>query len=270
MIRFLLLAVFVSGFAILRAQTISNPGFEDWSTTGFQDPVGWVSTNSFCALNQVPFNVTKSTDAHSGTAAVKCETISCNGINLHGLVSYHTTTTVTPDSISAWVKYTPAGNDLFRMTAEAFHDGEYIGIGVYTGGATNGEYIQIAVRIDYFSAEDADSIIISFISSEAAPQAGSVLLADDVSGVPPPVTVGLNELDQEAPFSLYPNPASESLNIEVAKDATIEIYNALGMLVQTIKADSDKPFVLSTSDYCSGVYLAKSGTGVTQRFVVKH
>ena len=270
MIKHLLTTGFLTLSLFAAAQTVTNPGFENWSDSGlgYDDPDDWTTSN-ILSLFGAPVNVTESSDAHGGSSAASLETADFMGEMLPGILAQQIETTATPDSLIFWAKYTPTGSDEFTASITLTNNTVPVGAGTYSGVASANGYVRIAVGVEYVSTDAPDTLSISFLSSGDNGEIGSVLLVDDVSLVTNPTT-GVGEIKQQAPMSLYPNPARESLNIEVAKDATIEIYNALGMLVETIKADSDKPFVLSTSDYRSGVYLAKSSTGVTQRFVVKH
>ena len=282
MFKHLLTTGFLTVSLFAAAQTIPNAGYEDWADSGlgYEDPEGWVTLNIFSLLGG-EVSVTESSDAHSGSSAAAITTTMFDAdedgtpepfpgiLALGSLESVGMPTTNRPDSLIVWAKYTPSGADEFTVTIDLSNNGMPVGGGTFTGVTAGSGYVRLAIGIDYASSDTPDTLNIGFTSSASDPQIGSELLVDDVSLVTNPTT-SVAEIKQQAPLSLYPNPARESLNIQVGKDATIEIYNALGMLVETIKADSDKPYVLSTADYRSGVYLAKSSNGVTQRFVVKH
>ena len=53
--------------------------------------------------------------------------------------------------------------------------------------------------------------------------------------------------------SLYPNPAKETMLIEGAKVAEVQVYNALGQLVKTIQGSNEIP----VTDLPEGVYLLR-------------
>lgn len=58
---------------------------------------------------------------------------------------------------------------------------------------------------------------------------------------------------------LYPNPASNVLNIEIAEKGIydIEIYNTLGVLVTAISTDGNQILKVSITDFAKGVYFVK-------------
>ena len=114
-----------------------------------------------------------------------------------------------------------------------------------------------------------DSVSIMIVASAETPSPGTALWIDDLSFftnaelavVPKPA---------EAPIQLYPNPARDVVNVVLAKDASIRIFNALGMEVETLRGNASKTVSISTSKYDNGVYLLKTDTGIVHRFVVKH
>ena len=64
---------------------------------------------------------------------------------------------------------------------------------------------------------------------------------------------------------VYPNPAKESFSIEgLESNATIEIYNSLGVRVKTVNAIADEE--INISDLATGVYMICCGKQ-TMRFV---
>ena len=66
-------------------------------------------------------------------------------------------------------------------------------------------------------------------------------------------------------LSVYPNPAGESFRIEgLESNATIEIYNSLGMMVKTVNVAADEE--INVSDLPEGIYMIRCGKQ-TLRFV---
>ena len=53
--------------------------------------------------------------------------------------------------------------------------------------------------------------------------------------------------------SLYPNPASETVRIEGVRPAEVQVYNALGQLVKTVRGTNEVPVM----DLLQGVYLLR-------------
>src|ERR1700739_4604659 len=58
------------------SQTIQNGGFENWTTTSYENPQFWMSANSENTNNGAanPITVVKTTDAYHGSYAVKLTT----------------------------------------------------------------------------------------------------------------------------------------------------------------------------------------------------
>lgn len=64
--------------------------------------------------------------------------------------------------------------------------------------------------------------------------------------------------NSESLFQIYPNPATETLNIEMsidAKIAKIKIYNALGQIVKSNSNINSRSISIETADLTSGLYL---------------
>jgi hypothetical protein len=75
--------------------------------------------------------------------------------------------------------------------------------------------------------------------------------------------LAVNENQIKGSFSIFPNPASDYINIEAELIGNeIEIYNQMGLKLTSFKAES----MINISDYPSGVYTIRSGKKV-QRFV---
>ena len=68
-----IMAILASGFAF--GQTIPNGGFENWTTTQYEEPTGFQTSNSKNNGPQNPGNVIKTTDAHHGTYAIQLNTV---------------------------------------------------------------------------------------------------------------------------------------------------------------------------------------------------
>ena len=75
---------------------------------------------------------------------------------------------------------------------------------------------------------------------------------------------GVNETDENA-LNVYPNPTRENLRIEgLEANATVEIYNSLGMMVKSVIASADEE--INVSDLPQGIYMLRCGRQ-TIRFV---
>ena len=79
--------------------------------------------------------------------------------------------------------------------------------------------------------------------------------------------VGVEE-SQTSIFSLFPNPANESVTIKGESLGTVRIYNALGQKVDEFETNGNE-LRINTTGYENGVYVVKAGNN-TLRFVVRH
>lgn len=69
-------------------------------------------------------------------------------------------------------------------------------------------------------------------------------------------------------WSLYPNPANESLTLKGTNLGTVKVYNAIGQQMESIVATGDE-LNINTAGYANGVYFIKVNES-TLRFVISH
>ena len=79
--------------------------------------------------------------------------------------------------------------------------------------------------------------------------------------------VGVEE-SQTSIFSLFPNPANESVTLKGENLGTVRVYNALGQKVDEFEANGNE-LRINTAGYSNGVYVVKTNEKAL-RFVVKH
>ncbi len=84
-------------------------------------------------------------------------------------------------------------------------------------------------------------------------------------------TVGINELDNESMFRLYPNPVKNELTVEVSSMMkTIKVYNLVGQIVFNAEVKS-KTYKVNTSNFTNGAYFIEVETEkgfIRKKFVV--
>jgi hypothetical protein len=71
-----------------------------------------------------------------------------------------------------------------------------------------------------------------------------------------------------ASFSLFPNPANESVTIKGDHLGLVSVFNILGQKVEEFEV-ADNELRIITTDYENGVYVVKTDNRV-MKFVVKH
>ena len=84
-----------------------------------------------------------------------------------------------------------------------------------------------------------------------------------------PIPCSVKEVPQEAIKTLvYPNPAKEKVTIDGIEVAEVQVYNALGQLVKTVRNSNE----ISVSDLPEGIYLLRitnsKGVSQTERITV--
>lgn len=293
MIKQLLLIGTVAISSLATAQSLTNGGFESWTTVGtYEEPNGWATFNIVSGFSGMPVPTTKLTDAHSGMYAARIETIAAdfdgNGITdtLPGIIyngtldlassdpAIGTPFTARPDSPIGWYKYAPVNVDMFMVQVMLSKwngtSREDIAMGTLSGSSAVTDFMRMSIPLEYGSATTPDSMAVMVVASSGdQPVPGTVIWVDDLSFVMNS-TASAAPQPSEVPIRLYPNPARDVLNVVLADDATIHVYNALGKEVDILKGNASKTVTIVTSAYDNGVYLLKTDAGIVQRFVVKH
>ncbi len=94
-----------------------------------------------------------------------------------------------------------------------------------------------------------------------------------VDNITASTTLSRQDLKVENSFSIYPNPSSRNLNLNISnleKNAQVTIYNILGAKVYSNTLNNSK-FSINTSQWQKGVYLVRvsSDNGTTTKRFVK-
>jgi len=234
--RILFSFLFASIFVASIFAQVPNGDFEQWS--GGQ-PDGW-STNNFVAGT-----ITQTTDAHSGSSAVKGANVLFNtivvppllvsgDIGLHGFgISQRYT------NLTGYYKLTSVGNDLFDVVISMLKNGQVIGAGAEEFNAAS-TYTAFSVPINYATSDVPDSCWISFtIANNDTAHVGSVFYIDDLAMNNNATAVKDNihpltfKLQQNYPNPFNPTSAID-FEIPVRENVTLTIYNTLGEKIRTL------------------------------------
>jgi hypothetical protein len=258
------------------AQTIPNPGFENWETVGtYENPVSWSTPNPFTSLAGV-VTVTKSEDAHSGSYSAQLETMTVLGPNVSpGLVTLGNfavdflTGAPTfsggiemPDMVknfSGWYKYSGVDSDSAYIFMMSFRhpEGEEIdtvGVGMtYLKDAA--DWTSFSIDMYQISENPADSFNVIIMSSpSAALHVGSMLQVDDLAIET--VTGIINFTKQTTEVKVYPNPVSDFVKFEVEnaeKNLEVSIFDNNGRCVEKLTFSGNSTEV-NLSSYPAGMY----------------
>lgn len=177
----------------------------------------------------------------------------------------------TPASVKMWVKYAPVDGDSLMVIAFSKLNGQPVSFAMGTFGNTMSEYTQISVPFDDpFSS--CDSVCVIIVSGGLSTNVNTTLIVDDVTldfTVEPESVQDVN-IPQ---VSVYPNPASNMLNIETEGVGAFDfqLFDLTGRLVAEQK-DAVGKASMEVSELTQGVYMLKviqNGKSAIQKVVVK-
>lgn len=256
---FLVAALTVVSFFKANAQGI-NGGFEQWDSVDngmFTNhvPTGWFEfMNSICESESLPWSVTQSTDAHSGSYAIQLKNIATslnqtamlmtNSSSQDGGMNNKIPVTSRYTRLEGYYKYSTLQPDTFSIMVLMTKGEDFIAVAEFKRAANTSNYTKFSIPIVYTSPAsiipDSAVIMITAGSNENFRE-GSTLLLDDITFA---LNTGLNDNKDafKAEVSVYPNPASDYVNIAV-KEAThgkvkVELVNIIG---QTLKVEETTP-----------------------------
>jgi hypothetical protein len=252
---------------------IPNGGFESWSGG---NPEGWWTSNITTP------NITQSSDAHSGSSAVRGEVIMTTGgkiipILISGLIGGHGfPISERYASLTGYYKLSVITTENLSVLAVPYKNGQAIGAGgsqFFVASA----YTMFAVPIYYSSGETPDSCQISItIGNNSEPvNVGAYFIVDDL--VLQTVS-DLSVLVQSNPADFvleqnYPNPFNPStttqLSIPERSFVTLEIFNALGEKMTTLVSKElnagNHKYDWSPETQPGGIYFYKLSTNNFQQ-----
>lgn len=263
----LLLLLCVVMPSILKAQVI-NSGFELW--TG-ENPDNWETSN----FTLIALPITKSTESHSGTFAVKGEVtadLSGGEIFIPLLTSIPVSSPLPKYSaMELYYQFNPLGGDVLTITVLMYNDITLVGGGAVVIYDKTSGYTRLSIPIDYFlEGEPNYCMIVIGAGNEDEEIAGTVgtwFLVDDVSFGG---TTGIDDKnDNKLPegFSLeqnYPNPFNPSTTIEfslpLAAEVSLKVYNMLGQEVaslidQKVMSDGHHRIQWDADNLSNGTYI---------------
>jgi hypothetical protein len=238
------LLIFINVLMVIIITTIAfgqipNSGFEQWSSG---NPVGWATPNAPGFF--IP--ITQSTDAHSGSFAVKGEVLNFLGLPVSpNLVSGDSLGgfpfNQRPAVFQGFYKYSPVGGDIFFATVILSSGGMGIAIGEALISNSVSNYSQFTVNLEYYNNDMPDTCYIQFFIADTASgeaHVGSAYWLDDLSFSG---TVGIADRPSSALPDRYvlqqnfPNPFNPSttisFNLPEVSEVSLIIYNSLGQEV---------------------------------------
>lgn len=243
--------IFVS-FIIFTCSTkaqIPNNSFENWAN-GMPD--GWFANN----IAPLYVTVTQSTDAHTGSYAVKGEVINFNGVGMPPIVQSGVggggfALNQRPKSITGYYKFTSVNGDRFGVNVALFKTDQLVAQAASATVPAANSYSQFSVDFVYFNNEIPDNCIIQILIASPEngdnPSVGSSYFLDDFEFAgETPVSVEI-ENKSDIKFNLaqnYPNPFNPSTIISYSIPSesfvTLKLYDIMGKEIATL-VNEEKP-----------------------------
>lgn len=295
--KFTLLAILVVAFFSGQAQTIPNAGFETWTSP--LAPDGWATYSSAYGVN-IGLVAQDTVDKAVGTSSIRIYNDSVAGQGSLGVVpgvaSLGSGTAgaqgpifkgvpfpYRPDTLFFAYKYTSTGADTAGVSLSMTKNGASVFAGGYTsigfGLDKISQWALIYAPITSVYANSTitpDSLIIQFRSSVIDNSIkGSTLHVDQVFFSASSPATGINDISSKIEVSIFPNPATDQLNITA--DLNLEGHQVVitdmnGKLVR-IRPLTNGVNSIELSDVASGNYIYriadKTGRFIKQdRFTV--
>lgn len=271
----------------VNAQTVVFSDMETWRSpsVGFPSTIldavdGWRCPDSlahaFSFIVGTPSRqLYKSTDKHGGNFAARIVTqnqgstlgdlagvltnavINLDIVNQDFTLSGGTTLYGRVNFVNVWLKYNPSGGDSATVVVSS----------IIKGGKSNGEdsvvgsglhyiitsqpYTLVSVPIDYGSnTASPNALQIVFTSSGRQATVGSELFIDDVSYSIFPA--GVENVNNNTKFTVSPNPASTTLQLQSEDKVRFIMYSITGQ--QVLSADVNGTTSVDVSSLAAGTY----------------
>lgn len=259
------------------ATDIPNYSFENWDAVSTEEPNDWYTFNDQM-IGAGVLNVTKTTDANSGTYAAEISTV-YNAVWDEVIPGYLNIGEIdfenggspftgipydaSPTHFEYSYKYSGANGDLTGgILIEMYNGGANIGGGM-VNATDQANYFTGSLELVYTGTPD--SIIVTSFSGDSL---GSVLKVDDFafSGG----DVGIDEF-KEMSLDLYPNPTSEFVMVKADGVYAIQIMDVMGKIV--FKSNQNNGVTnIPTNQLNKGAYfvtISSGGSQKTQKLIIK-
>ena len=241
----------------LFAQSVPNSSFENWSEqTYYEEPDQFNTSNPLSYSTTTTANVTKTTDAHSGSFAARVETISTGdgvlpGALFIGQIGEETISggipfAERPDSVKGFAKYNVANLDTANVAVLFKKFGAPIGLCFiqFTGTQNNWEEFSAPVTwiVPVISPDSLATVVVS-----------STIFADPVPGS----TISVDDIHFIGASTPYPNGGFENWN-EFSGEKADDWTSSNVFTLSTSGASFTK-----TDDSFEGTFAAKLETKLT-------
>ena len=250
---------------------LPNSDMELWSLVNRNHADSWYSQDD---NNYHPGDSTfvcRTTDAYSGNYALLLRNNTTNS----NYAYLHTDQTNGPpipafavpfrySSLKGYYKYFADANDTLNIFISMYYQGVPIGWGNMQTNSSLSNYTLFNIPINYnsFNTPDSASISVSIQKNHGTGIPGaSWAIIDDFSF--DGITLSINENNQlPLGCKLFPNPASDILNIELSSlaDSEVEVFDIIGQLQIKESFENNQKIALNISILSPQLYIIKIKT----------
>lgn len=255
---------------------LSCPVYSQFTTEGFENwengaPVNWFTSN----LLNIYVPVTQSTDAHSGSFALRGETVPAQGspgypplvsagINARGFqINFR------PAALNGWYKFHSDSGDAFTVSVALIKNGHAIGSGGYYNQENSDIYRQFSAELFYNTIETPDTIQIVILITGNTIRPGASFVVDDLSlGDPTDVANSPGTYTYSLEQN-YPNPFNPvtTIGFEIPNEnfVKLSVFNSIGeetaVLINETKSAGRYKYEFNALNQPSGLYFYKLQAG---------
>ncbi|NNF01579.1 MAG: T9SS type A sorting domain-containing protein [Bacteroidia bacterium] len=275
-------------------QQLPNNGFDNWTALASEEADDWFSTNILNLVGGSNPSITKSTDANSGSFAMRIET-SLSGVGgdedtvgfiTNGtfgeddLIGGHTLSFI-PNKLEGWYKNNTLGSDTSVATIRFSLFNSSTGVSDSIAAfawpfVDQANYTKFEFNFDISGVPQPDTFLVAFAASNLLNnlgiEIGSYLFLDDLELT---FAGGIDGLDYDHGITIGPNPSSEFIRFRKDSDEILDvrIFDLNGSLMMEENFRSE--LLITVDDYSSGTYLVqvldRSGKLVfSDKFLVAH
>tara|TARA_B100000508_G_scaffold137355_1_gene131639 strand:+ start:163180 stop:164568 length:1389 start_codon:yes stop_codon:yes gene_type:complete len=256
---------------------LPDPSLENWNTISSENPDDWYTLNELIVQAGLPANVTKTTDAASGSFAAEMTVlyepqnqdtigsiVSLGPINIQNMNPFEPAPyEAMPVELTGSYKYAPSNLDAGAGLLLEFYQGGSVLYIDYQAFTTNATYTSFTLPITLSGTPD--SVLMYAFAGE---NPGSVLHLDDLS-------FNGGDVGLEEQFStqtmVYPNPAQENIHLRTDANSEFRLVDITGKEIKSGTTES----LITTFDVSKlnpGIYLfqlTRDGKIQTIKFVKK-
>ncbi len=243
-------------FTISKAQTIPNAGFENWTSKGsYNNPDLWSCLNDITTTMSA-YTCMKGTPGNPGTSYIKLVSTNVTGLGVVPGISVSgkiDPVTMQPKSGFPFnqrpAKLTGSWQHMIYGSSQGFIDIQLTRWDVATSSrkiiaSTHQNLSGMAmswasfnISLTYMDGSTPDSCIITLAASGSAPTANDYLYIDNLAFTGS--VAAISEVFSDKIISLYPNPASETLVIDLSaldhKNVSFKVFDIQGKVVMEIQ-----------------------------------